>query len=138
MIGASHGGFLTLEYALAYPQHLYGIIVGDAAAQWSHWGAMSTIKTALTDPRAANVDPDQLLRMMSGTMTSQEDMNSGFATIMPLYAVPAHLQDQVETNVAEALDGAIVPVRWLQCFILVKADTNQDGYEDIRDDQRHS
>jgi proline iminopeptidase len=37
------------------PQHLYGAIMGDAGAQWVHWGQMSALKAALTDPR---VKPD--------------------------------------------------------------------------------
>ena len=57
------------------------------------------------------VDPDQLVRMMSGTMTSQEDLESGFATIGPLYAVPDQVQDKVEMNPMVALDGAFMPVR---------------------------
>ena len=108
MIGASHGGFLTLEYALAHPGHLYGAIVGDSGAQF-HWAAMDAVKTALTDPRVTP-DPDQVVRALSGSLTSHEDLASGLGSIMPLCSVPDHLKDQAETDVSEVLAGAIAPV----------------------------
>ena len=102
MIGASHGGFLTLQYTLTHPNHLYGAIVGNSGAQWSHWGAMNAMKVALTDPRV-KVDPEQLLRALTGNMTSLEDFQSVFASVAPLYSVPDHLKDQVEADVGEVL-----------------------------------
>ena len=111
LIGASYGGFLTLEYTVAHPEHLYGAIMGDCGAQWSHWGAMSAMKTALTDPRV-KPDPEQLLRVLTGNVQSTEDLASGFASIFPLYAAPEHLNIQPEIHVNEALEGAIVPVSY--------------------------
>ena len=98
MIGASHGGFLTLEYLLAHPEHLYGAIMGDCGAQWSHWACMSAMKTALTDPRV-RPDPEQVLRLLSGRTESMEDLSSGVASIFPLYSVPDELKGQAEVNV---------------------------------------
>lgn len=109
MIGASHGGFLTLEYALTYPQHLYAIIVGDSSAQQSHWGAINMTRAALTDPRV-KVDPEQILRMFSGRMTSQEDMLTGFPTIAPLYSTPDHLKALVEVDAGEVIAKAMNPI----------------------------
>ena len=109
MIGASHGGFLTLEYAIAHPEHLYGAIVGDSGAQWSHWAAMNAMKVALTDPRV-KPDPEQLLRLLTGNMSSMEDFASGFASISPLYSVPGDLKDQAETDVDKVIAGCISPV----------------------------
>jgi proline iminopeptidase len=109
IIGASHGGFLTLEYTLAYPEHLYGALMGDCGAQLSHWGAMSAMKTALTD-RRVKPDPEQLLRALTGNLQSMDDQASWLASIFPLYTVPDHLRDQAETDINLALDGAIIPV----------------------------
>jgi pimeloyl-ACP methyl ester carboxylesterase len=111
MIGASHGGMLTLEYALAHPDRLYGAITGDAAAQWSHWAAMNAIKTALTDPRVSP-DPEQLVRALSGNNLSFEDMAAAAQSIYPLYSVPDHLKGETEGDVNAVLAKATLPV-WL-------------------------
>ncbi|KAK5127621.1 hypothetical protein LTR85_006961 [Meristemomyces frigidus] len=108
MIGASHGGFLTLEYALTYQQHLYGIIVGDSAAQVSHWGAINMTKAALTDPRV-KPDPEQLVRMLSGNCRDQDDLMTGFATIAPLYAAPDAIKDLAEIDAGAVISKSIKP-----------------------------
>jgi proline iminopeptidase len=108
MAGASHGGFITLEYALAHPEHLHGIIVGDSAANMSGWGYLNTVKTALTDPRV-KCDPEQIVRMFSGRMTDQNDLLTGFMSISPLYAAPDHLKAEAEVNVDEVLASAVMP-----------------------------
>ncbi|KAF2160366.1 hypothetical protein M409DRAFT_37739 [Zasmidium cellare ATCC 36951] len=110
-IGASHGGFLGLEYALRYPQHVSALIIGDTAAQFSHGCMLEAYKTALTDPRSKDVvDPDQLMRLFTGTTTSFEDHMGVFAAISPLYAVPDHLASQAEASVGEALSKIIIPI----------------------------
>ena len=116
MIGASHGGFLTLEYTLAHPDHLYGSIMGDCGAQWSHWACMSAMKTALTDPRV-KPDPEQVLRLLSGRTESMQDVSDGIASIFALYAVPDHLKGEAEVDVGTALDGALVPVDRLLALV---------------------
>ena len=70
---------------------------------------MSAIKTALTDPRV-KLDPEQLLRALTGNLQSTDDLASVLASVFPLYAVPDHLKDQAETDINAALDGAMVPV----------------------------
>ncbi len=109
MIGASYGGFMTLEYAVAYPEHLYGAIIGDAAAQWSHWAAMTAIKIAVTDPRV-KPDPDLLIRAMTGTVRSDEEFFEAAIQLMPLYSVPDDLKCKVETDTAAVLATATFPV----------------------------
>lgn len=110
-IGSSHAGFLGLEYALRYPQHLSALIIGDTAAQFSHGCMLEAFKTALTDPRSKDVvDPDQLMRLFTGTTTSFEDHMGSFAAISPLYAVPEHLASQAEANVGEELSKFIIPI----------------------------
>lgn len=102
MIGGSHGGFLTLEYALAYPQHVNAIIVGDSAAQVAHWAAINMTAKALTDPRV-QPDPAQLIRVLSGTCFDEADYAAGFASIAPLYAAPDEIKDKAEVDVGKAL-----------------------------------
>ncbi|KAK5699577.1 hypothetical protein LTR97_005706 [Elasticomyces elasticus] len=111
LIGGSHAGFLTLEYALTYPEHLHAIIVGDTAAQMSHWGLMNAVKTALVDPRTKDlVDPEQVLRMMSGRLRDFDDLATGFGTISALYAAPPDLKAQSETDVDAVLQTTMFPV----------------------------
>lgn len=102
MIGASHGGFLTLEYALAYPNRVKAIIVGDSAAQMAHWGAINMTAKALTDPRV-QPDPTQLVRLLSGSCIDEADYLTAFTSIAPLYAAPDHLKDKTEVDVGKAL-----------------------------------
>ncbi|KAK4575332.1 hypothetical protein LTR86_001186 [Recurvomyces mirabilis] len=108
MTGASHGGFITLEYALVYHHHLHAIIIGDSAAQMAHWAAFNMMKTALTDPRC-QADPEQLLRMFSGRATSQEDLLTGFATVAPLFAAPAELKAQSEVDLDAIMPTMLAP-----------------------------
>ena len=111
LIGGSHAGFLILEYALAYPNNLYAAITGDTAAQMSHWAMMNAVKTALIDPRTKDgVDPERVVRMMSGRMRDFEDLASGFASIAALYASPPELKAQSETDVDAVLGSALFPV----------------------------
>ncbi|KAI0125021.1 hypothetical protein BJ170DRAFT_685895 [Xylariales sp. AK1849] len=58
---------------------------------------------ALTDPRV-KPDPGQLLRMLCGSYTSEEDFISGCTSIAPLYAAPEEVKDLVETNRAVMSD----------------------------------
>ncbi|KAK4496717.1 hypothetical protein PRZ48_012700 [Zasmidium cellare] len=110
-IGASHGGFLGLEYALRYPQHLSALIIGDTAAQFSHGCMLDAYRTALTDSRSKDVvDPEQLARLFTGKTISDEDFLTSFAGISPLYAVPDYLASQAEGNVGEALSKIIIPI----------------------------
>lgn len=102
MIGGSHGGFLTLEYALAYPQRVNAIILVDSAAQVAHWAAMNMTAKALTDSRV-KPDPAQLVRILSGTCYDEADYAAGFASIAPLYAAPDEIKDKAEVDVGKAL-----------------------------------
>lgn len=109
IIGGSHGGFLGLEYALTYPQHTNALLVGDTAAQVAHSCLLQAFKHALTDPRTKDtVDPDQMIRILTGQCHDLNDMLSAFAQISPLYAHPN--KENSETNTDEALASCIVPV----------------------------
>lgn len=97
--GSSHGGFLALEYGLAYPERCMGLIVGDAAAQMSHWGLLDAFRHAMTDPRSKDkVDPDQLVRILTGRCRDLGDYMSAFGTIAGLYSKPPHVTQEAETD----------------------------------------
>jgi len=65
-------------------------------------------KAALTDPRV-KPDPEQLVRLLSGTVRDQEDLLTGFASLAPLYAAPDELKDQVEVDAGEVISKATKP-----------------------------
>lgn len=102
MAGGSHGGFITLEYALAYPNRVRAILVGDSGAQISHWAGMNMIATALSDPRV-KPDPAQVVRLLSGKCFDEADYAAGFGSIAPLYAAPDEIKDKAEVDVGKAL-----------------------------------
>ena len=108
MIGASHGGFLTLEYAVVHPDRVHAILVGDSAAQMSHWALMNAMKTLMTDPRV-KPDPERVLRCFSGRMTSLEDLMLGFQSFAPLYEAPEHLKGEAEVDASQIIMAAMVP-----------------------------
>ncbi|KAK4541252.1 hypothetical protein LTR36_008168 [Oleoguttula mirabilis] len=78
------------------------------AAQVSHWGAINMTKAALTDPRI-NPDPEQLVRMLSGTCRDQEDLLTGSASIAPLYAAPDEIKGQAVVDAEEVIGRSIKP-----------------------------
>lgn len=108
MIGASHGGMITLEYAIAHPHHLHGILVGDTTAQFAHWCVLNSMKEAWTNP-TVKPEPEQLLRILTGRSKNQEDLVTAFASLAPLYTLPQHIAAQTETNVGELMAKAIKP-----------------------------
>lgn len=104
MVGASHGGFFTLDYAIKYPQYLRGIIVGNSAAQFSHWAMANMVAKALTDPRV-KPDPEQFVRLITGMCFDESDYVQAFGSIAPLYAVPEVLKNKAEVDVGKVLAG---------------------------------
>lgn len=102
MVGASHGGFITLAYAVNYPQRVKAIIVGDSAAQIAHWGTANMVAQALTDPRV-KPDPAQFVRLATGTCINEADYMQAFTSIAPLYAAPDEVKDKAEVDVGKFL-----------------------------------
>lgn len=108
-IGASHGGFLGLEYALTYPERTDALLVGDTAAQFAHSCLLQAYKHALTDPRSKDVvDPDALIRLFTGTCKDMDDMLASFGSISPLYANPR--KEETEVDVDVVLADLVTPV----------------------------
>lgn len=83
VLGGSYGGFLALEYALAYPQNLHAVILRDTAASNRFQGT--------SKERAMNsgypMDEKTLDRLFSGQIRDNDDFRASFAMIQPLYTV---------------------------------------------------
>ncbi|TKA82320.1 hypothetical protein B0A55_01438 [Friedmanniomyces simplex] len=90
MSGGSRGGSLTLEYAFAYQQHLYGIVVSDSAAQMSRWVAVNQSRAHRSPQTRLELDTD-------------------FGSIAALYAAPPEVKGHTEVDVDAVLSAATMP-----------------------------
>ncbi len=80
--GGSYGGFICLEYAVAYPEHTAAVILRDTSADGSN--------LALAFENARNQDRveinwDNFNRYWAGEMVDDEDLKARWAEIIPLY-----------------------------------------------------
>lgn len=92
MVGGSYGGFVTLEYATRWPEHLAGIVLRDTAATSEYdRRARETARERLPEVRAAGVDVPEITeaeldRVMDGEVRSDEEFERVFHGMLPLYA----------------------------------------------------
>jgi proline iminopeptidase len=80
--GGSYGGFIALEYAIAYPEHVSGIILRDTSPDGSN------LELAFENARQQDrveIDWESFDRYWSGRITSDEDLKARWAEIIPLY-----------------------------------------------------
>jgi proline-specific peptidase len=84
MIGGSYGGFLTLEYALRYPENLAAVILRDTAASFKY-DARAT-ETALNSG-LPGIDRESMRRFMEGYVIDNEDFKQLWLATQPLYTV---------------------------------------------------
>ncbi len=80
--GGSYGGFIAMEYAIAYPQRVRAMVLRDTAADASNF--------ALAYDNARNqdrveIDWDNFDRYWSGRIHDDEDLKARWAEIIPLY-----------------------------------------------------
>mgnify|MGYP001820177071 FL=1 len=84
--GGSYGGFLSLEYVLAYPESVLAVMLRDTSAD-SSWDKQAEAN-ALASPRVKDtLDLEKYRRTMAGRCFSDEDLRDCFAEIQPLYNV---------------------------------------------------
>lgn len=80
--GGSYGGFIALEYAIAYPEHVAAIILRDTSAD------NSNLDRAFENAREQTrieINWDNFERYWSGRITDDEDLKARWAEIIPLY-----------------------------------------------------
>lgn len=83
VLGGSYGGFLALEYALAYPENLHAVILRDTAASNRFQDTSKERAMSSTFP----MDEATLDRLFSGQVRDDDDFRESFAMIQPLYNV---------------------------------------------------
>jgi proline iminopeptidase len=97
--GGSYGGFLSQEYALAYPRQVRAVMLRDTSVD-HRWDEQAEAN-ALASPRVKDrLDYAKYRRIMDGTCRSDEDMRDCYAEIQPLYNVnwdPVHDAEKLKT-----------------------------------------
>jgi proline iminopeptidase len=82
--GGSYGGFIALEYAVAYPERVRAMILRDTSADGSN------LELAFANARAqtrVEIDWDHFDRYWSGRVDSDEQLKQFWAELIPLYDV---------------------------------------------------
>jgi len=82
MAGGSYGGFISMEYAIRYPDRVLALVLRDTSADNAH--RELSRQNALASPRI-EVDHDLFNRIMAGEMRDNEDLKAAWAHILPLY-----------------------------------------------------
>lgn len=82
--GASYGGFISLEYALRFPERLSHVLLNVTAASNEHHNL--AIENALNS-KLPGIHLDMLERLFGGRVNSNEEFKEMYAAIQPLYAV---------------------------------------------------
>ena len=80
--GGSYGGFIALEYAVAYPEHVQAIVLRDTSAD------ATNLKLAYENARnqdRVEINWDNFDRYWSGRIRDDEDLKARWAEIIPLY-----------------------------------------------------
>lgn len=98
MAGGSYGGFMTMEYALRYPDRVEALVLRDTSAD--HSNAHLARENALASDRVA-VDMAKFDRIDTGRVRDDEDLKDCWREILPLYDFvydPAAVQRKVEAT----------------------------------------
>ena len=80
--GGSYGGFISLEYALAYPEHTRAVILRDTSADKSFLDR--AFENARNQDRI-EINWDNFNRYWQGEITDDEDLKQRWKEIIPLY-----------------------------------------------------
>lgn len=82
MAGGSYGGFISLEYAIRFPDRVRALVLRDTAADHSHEAASRA--TALATTRV-QLDLEKFDRINSGQVRDDDDLRNCWRAILPLY-----------------------------------------------------
>src|SRR5487761_134479 len=80
--GGSYGGFIALEYAVAYPGNVQAIVLRDTSADATNLEL--AYENARNQDRVA-INWDNFHRYWSGQIRDDEDLKARWAEIIPLY-----------------------------------------------------
>jgi proline iminopeptidase len=80
--GGSYGGFIAMEYAIAYPERARAMILRDTSADRSNLDR--AYENARTQTRV-EINWDNFNRYWHGEITDDEDLKQRWADIIPMY-----------------------------------------------------
>ncbi|KLO89637.1 uncharacterized protein LW93_1696 [Fusarium fujikuroi] len=103
LAGGSYGGFLALNYALNYPNRLLALILRNTWACGPQ-GTHRALANILLSKRI-NPDPMRQVRLWTGSVQNQDDVEQGMAEIVTIYTP----KDSPEP---ENFEGASTELRW--------------------------
>ncbi|CCT66351.1 uncharacterized protein FFB20_14038 [Fusarium fujikuroi] len=83
LAGGSYGGFLALNYALNYPNRLLALILRNTWACGPQ-GTHRALANILLSKRI-NPDPMRQVRLWTGSVQNQDDVEQGMAEIVTIY-----------------------------------------------------
>lgn len=98
MAGGSYGGFISMEYAIRYPDRVRALVLRDTAPD--HDNEETALQNALNSSRAA-IDREKLDRIFAGTIRDNDDLRDCWREILPLYDYdydPAKVAERVEST----------------------------------------
>lgn len=98
MAGGSYGGFISMEYAIRYPERVRALVLRDTSPD--HENEELSRANALASDRV-ELDLDKFYRIMDGRTLSNEDLKECWAEILPLYDHdydPAKVAERVEAT----------------------------------------
>lgn len=81
VFGHSYGGCLAQEYALAYPQHVLGLILCSTAPAFDYPEVMMANARARSTPEQFSM----LQRVFSVPLSSDEEFAQAWRTVLPIY-----------------------------------------------------
>lgn len=84
VFGGSYGGFLTLEYALRYPERVKSIMLRDTAANNKN---NHISKQIALESNLPGINEEMLDRLFGGQVRSNEEFKEMIRAIFPLYTV---------------------------------------------------
>lgn len=96
--GGSYGGFMAMEYAIRYPEHVAAMVLRDTAPDNSH--AITARNNALATDRV-KIDMEKFDRIDEGRVRDNDDLRECWREILPLYDFeydPAVVDAKVEAT----------------------------------------
>jgi proline iminopeptidase len=98
MAGGSYGGFISMEYAIRYPQRLHALVLRDTSAD--HENEQAARRNAQSSSRVT-IDMAKLDRVNAGAVRDDADLRDCWQEILPLYDHvydPAKVADRVAST----------------------------------------
>lgn len=98
MAGGSYGGFISMEYAIRYPDRVLAMVLRDTSAD--HENEKAARFNALNSTRVT-VDVEKLDRINNGLVRDNNDLRDCWREILPLYDHhydPAKVEEKVQAT----------------------------------------